>query len=98
MRLISVTLLATATPIIQKGVQPANSLPFQVLVIQNNGAAVVRVGDSTVSDTKGIALAPGATLATNPLNVAPALEYTSDLYEWFLFGTVGGLVDVMLLD
>lgn len=98
MRLIQVTLGSAATPIIIKGVQPANSLPFQVLVIQNNSAHSVRVGDSTVSATKGIVLASGSTTTTAPLIVAPGLEYTSDVYEWFLFGTAADVIDVMVLD
>lgn len=98
MRLIQVTLLATATPVVKKGVQPSNSLPFQTLVIQNNAAHVVRVGDSTVSASKGIALAAGSTTTTSPLIVSPGLEYTSDTYEWYLFGTIGDLIDVLLLD
>jgi hypothetical protein len=98
MRLIQVTLTAGATPIVVKGVQPANSLPFQWLAIQNNAAHAVRVGDSTVSATKGIAIAAGSTTTQLPLIVNPALEYTSDLYEWFLFGTAADIIDVMLLD
>lgn len=98
MRLIQVTLTAVATPIVSKGVQPANSLPFQVLVIQNNSAHVVNVGDSSVSATKGIALAAGSTTTTPPFILAPGLEYTSDAYEFFLFGTSGDKIDVMLLD
>lgn len=94
MRLIPVTLNAAATPIIAKGVQPANSLPFQWLMIQNNAANNCRVGDSSVSATKGILLLASG----GSMTAAPALEYTSDLYEWFIFGTAGQIIDVMLLD
>ena len=93
MRLLQVTLGATATPIVAKGVQPANSLPFQTLVIQNNSANSCRIGDSSVSATRGILLSPSGSVT-----LAPALEYTSDVYEFYIFGTSGSVIDIMLLD
>lgn len=101
MRSLQVTLLATATPVVTKGVQPANSLPFQVLVFQNNSNHLCTVGDSTVSATKGVLLSPtggASSSAVSMLTVSPALEYTSDLYEWYIFGTAGDVIDVLLLD
>jgi hypothetical protein len=97
MRIIQVTLTAVATPIIvQNATQNSTQLreAFQTLVIQNNSAAVCRVGDQTVSATKGIALAPTPSL---PLVITCPLEYSSDLSEWYLFGTPGNVIDVMYL-
>ncbi len=43
-----------------------------------------------MSATRGILLlANGGTIT-----VAPALEYTSDLYEWFVFGTAADVIDI----
>ena len=60
MHLLQITLGSGATPIIPKAVVPANSASWSMLIIQNNAGHVVRVGDSTVSATKGIALASGS--------------------------------------
>lgn len=100
MRLLQVTLTTAATPILTKGNQPANSFPFQVLTIQNNSNAIIRVGDYSVSATKGIQISPtGAGSSDIPWFVlSPGLEYTSDLYEWFIFGTAGSVIDVLVLD
>jgi hypothetical protein len=98
MRLLQVTMTGTAVPIIAKGVQPANSLPFQVLIFQNNAAHLIRLGDSTVSSTKGIVLASGSTTTQPPLVISPGLEYTSDAYEWYAYGTNADVLDVILLD
>lgn len=100
MKIIQVTLLATATPIVaQNATQNSAQLRemFQILVIQNNSANSCRVGDATVSATKGIVLAAGSTTTTPPFIIAPHLEYSSDLSEYYLFGTVGALIDVMYL-
>jgi hypothetical protein len=96
MRLLQFTLGAAATPILLKGVQPANSLPFQGIIIQNNSAAACRVGDSTVSATKGIYLAAGP--GGGSITLQPALEYTSDVYEFYAFGTAGSVIDVLIMD
>jgi hypothetical protein len=93
MRLIQVTLGSAATPIVAKGVQPANSLPFQTLIIQNNAAHAIHVGDSTVSSGKGIQLTTGGSLT-----IQLGLEYSSDLYEFFLFGTAADVIDVLMID
>jgi hypothetical protein len=93
MQIISVTLLATATPIVAQN-STQNRISFQTLIVQNNSAAVCRVGDQTVSATTGIALAPTPSL---PLVITCPLEYSSDLSEYFLFGTAGNVIDVLFL-
>lgn len=97
MRIIQVTLLAGATPIVaQNATQNSTQLceSFQTLIIQNNAAAICRVGDRTVSATKGIALAPTPSL---PFVITCPLQYSSDLSEYYLFGTPGNVIDVMYL-
>ena len=65
----------------------------QSITFQNNGAAAIRFGDSTTSSTKGIQLA--ATSA--PYTINCPLEYASQLTEWYVAGTPGGLVDILVL-
>jgi hypothetical protein len=92
MRLLQITLLATATPIIPKSIVPANSVPFQSMVIQANGNNPVVVGDSSVSATRGIMIQG----IGGSYNFTTPLEYVGDLKEWFLFGTAGDVVDILV--
>lgn len=89
MRILQITLLAGATPI------TTAKLYTPSLLIQNNAAAVVRVGDNTVSATRGYSLQP----ATAPANANSLRVERSDnripVFNYFLFGTAGQLVDVM---
>lgn len=96
MYLIQVTLLATATPIAPPDIVVAHNRNFHAIVIQNNSAAVVRVGDSAVSATKGIVLAAGGTTTQPPLVLTPVPEAES-LTDWYLFGSVGDLIDVLVI-
>lgn len=102
MRSIQVTLGSAATPIVSGetvgGVPSQARIAFQLLIIQNNAAHVCRVGDATVSATKGIALASGSVTPTPPLLIAPSLEYSSDLSEYYLFGTAGDVIDVLYME
>lgn len=96
MQSIQVTLLAGATPIVAPSatqIPSQNRISFQVLMIQNNAADVCRVGDASVSATKGLSLAAGSA----PLTIAPPLEYSSDLSDYYLFGTAGDVIDVLYI-
>lgn len=100
MQIIQVTLLAVATPILAPSATQTpsqNRIAFQSLIIQNNSAHSCRVGDASVTATTGIALASGSTTSQIPLVITPPLEYSSDLSEYFLFGTAGDVIDVMYL-
>jgi hypothetical protein len=90
MRLIQVTLRAGATPITLNSTLSASSV-----AIQNNAAAVCRVGDNTVSATTGIALAPGATTTQPSLVITPCKPQGIHLSDIFLFGTAGQLIDIL---
>jgi hypothetical protein len=63
------------------------------VMIQNNAAAVCRVGDANVSATRGISLA-AAGAAGSIFNTGPSVAYESQLSEFFLFGTSGQIIDV----
>jgi len=91
MHLLQLTVGAAATPVIPKAVVPANSAAWSCIVIQNNSGVTTRMGDSTVSATKGIVL------TTTPLVITPSLQYTGDLQEFYLFG-FGAVIDIMVFD
>ena len=80
-------------PIISAALVPDRILPFQQFIPQNNGSNNMRMGDVTVSTTKGIILSP-----TGSLSVAPALQYSGDLSEFYVVGTSGDVLDIMILD
>ena len=92
MHLLQITVGALATPIIAKAVVPANSAAFSLVSIQNNGGSSIRVGDSSVSATKGILI-----LAGGSMTLTPSLSYTGDLTEFYIFGA-GATVDILVLD
>lgn len=89
MRLIQVTLTSTATPI------TTSKLYSPVLNIQNNTATVVRVGDNTVSATRGIALAAGTSPAPGGAITISRSDNRIPLFNYFLFGTSGQVIDIM---
>jgi hypothetical protein len=86
MRIIQVTLGAGATPITTN-----NNIYCSMLAIDNNAAAVVRVGDNTVSATKGISLAATGGIAT----LTFAFPRGTHLSDWFLFGTAAQVIDIL---
>jgi hypothetical protein len=90
MRIIQVTIGTKPTPITTN-----TALYASVLAIQNNAAAVCRVGDDTVSATTGIALAPGSTTTQNPLILTPCKPQGIHLSEVFVFGTPTQLIDII---
>lgn len=88
MRLIQVTLTAAATPITTN-----TGLYASTLTIQANTAANVRVGDNTVSTSKGILLSLGAPGGSATFTMA--FPRGTHLSDWYLFGTTTQLVDVL---
>ena len=89
-RSIQVTLGAGATQIVTA------PTPFNQMTIQDNAAAVCRVGDSTVSGTKGISLvAAGA--AGSSLTIGPFSGIQGDASQFWVFGTAAQVIDVLLV-
>jgi len=66
----------------------ANNVNAFALTFQNNAAAVMRVGDSTVTASKGYSLA-----ATGGTLTVPLLQPTQ-LNKWYVIGTAAQLLDV----
>lgn len=86
MRLISVTLGAAATPITTN-----TSIYASMIIVQDNATHSVRLGDNTVSATKGILLGLGGGSSTITL----AFPRGAHLSEWYLFGTAADVIDVL---
>lgn len=85
---IPVTLAAGATP-----VSATRKLVKQV-IIQDNAAAVCRVGDSAVSASRGIQLAASGA-AGSVLTLGDGSVNSVDLSTLFLFGTATQIIDVL---
>lgn len=65
-----------------------NNTVVYALTFQNNAAAVMRVGDSTVTASKGYSLAAtGGTLTVT-------LFQPTQLSKWYVIGTTTQLLDV----
>jgi hypothetical protein len=52
----------------------------------------MRLGDLSVSSTRGILLYP-----TGSATVAPQVQYSGDLSEFYVNGTAGDVLDIMVL-
>ena len=95
MRLIQVTIAVTGTrqqisPNLN-GVNQSNQVYASLLIIQNNGTNNMRIGDNTVSSTKGIVLYPsGGSVTANPFIVRGTM-----LAQWYIEGTAGDVCDIL---
>jgi len=90
---IQVTLGAGATRV-HVPADSTSQIPCRQIVFQNNAAAVMRIGDASVSATKGISLtAAGA--AGSLFTVGPSVAYASYLSDFWVFGTGTQILDVL---
>jgi hypothetical protein len=63
--------------------------------VQNNAAAVCRLGDSTVSSTKGVQLL-AAGVSGSKHTIGPFAGMQVDASQYQLYGTSSQLIDVLL--
>lgn len=83
--LIQVTLGATATQI------SASNINVQSLVVQNNTASdTCRVGDSTVTTSKGLLVN-----ASGSYNLTLNFPRGTILSQWYIAGTQNDVIDVL---
>jgi hypothetical protein len=92
MRILQVTLGSGATQVVanQDAVIGGYNIYCSVLIFQNNASHNVRVGDNTVTASRGILLNPGG---SNTLTVCP--PHGTLLSQYYLYGTSGDVIDVM---
>lgn len=80
------------------GMPPVGVIYVQQLQIQNNSAANVRIGDVTVSATRGIILAPSAAGAPGGSdNLGAFINYGTYIADWYVFGAAGAVIDFMYI-
>jgi len=85
--LLQVTIGATATQF------TSTATPCRQILIQNNASHNFRVGDSTVSSTKGILITTGG----GSINSGRSADYGTDVSGWWVFGTQNDVVDVLYI-
>lgn len=94
MYMLKVTIAASNTPqciIPEQPVIQNSNTAFQVIYLQNNGSNSMYLGDSKVSNTNGILLTIQGSL-TGTQTIAQA----SDLKEFFVYGTAGDVLNIMV--
>lgn len=75
------------------GLTPAATrVPCYQIIVQKNSANAIRVGDSTVTATTGIAVA-ASNAAPGPAILGPFPALALDLATTFVFGTQNDVVD-----
>lgn len=90
MQILQVTIAAGSAPTEITAIQ---NTWVQQLIIQNNATHDIRVGDDTVTTTKGIVVkAQGGSL-----NLSPNLDYTVNLSQVYIAGTAGDIIDVLFI-
>jgi len=95
MHVLKITISNTniAQPVITKAIVPAASATFSIFVMQDNGSNNMWIGDSAVTTNNGIQLFP-----TGSFTATPALQYTGDLNEFYVYGTAGDVLNIMVFD
>ena len=90
---VTIALSNVKQRIIPLAVVPANSASFSIVIFQNNGSNNMWIGDSGVTVNNGILLFP-----TGSMTHTPALQYTGDLTEFYVYGTLNDILNVMVFD
>ena len=90
MRIFQVVMTGSAIQLAPLLTQTAGQIYCSVLSIQNNGANVIRVGDNTVTATRGQEIPPTAAIYT-----APCPPKGTRLADWWVIGTSGDVLDVL---
>lgn len=89
-----VTIPASGIVQLSKGLPvstPADTF-VQELMIQNNATHNIRVGDVSVSTTRGILLAP-----TGSGNFGAFMNYGTFISDWWIAGTSGDVIDFLFI-
>jgi len=88
-----VTLGSAAT---QVSATPVNA---RQVIFQNNSAANCRIGDNqvtTVGNGRGILLSAGS--PGGSLNAGSLVAFNVNLADWYIYGTVGSVIDALVID
>lgn len=86
---LQVTIGAGVTPVISSG-----NISCQWVAFQNNGATnAMRIGDASISSTRGIKL-----LAGGAFYQSPPTPKNFNLAGWYVQGTQGDVIDIIYED
>lgn len=89
---LQVTQSGSAIQVVPRDAIVQHPTNYQSVTFQNNGAAVMRVGDKSVSTTKGYSLAAGASVTfTCPQG------YSETLNDFWTIGTATQVLDVIVI-
>jgi hypothetical protein len=89
MKLLQVIIGASATQF------TTADIPVRQIMVQNNAAHSMRIGDSSVSSTKGALLASGS--PGGSINMGPFYDNPENLKDWWVSGTQNDVVDIIYL-
>jgi len=70
------------------GAPPVGNLYVQQLLVQNNGGNDMRLGDVTVTASRGLVLG-----SSGSINMGAFINYGTFLSDWYCYGTAGDVVD-----
>ena len=88
MRIFQVTMTGSAIELAPLLTQTAGQIYCSVLQLQNNGGNDMRVGDNTVTTSRGQIISSGGGLYT-----APCPPKGTRLADWWVIGTSGDVLD-----
>ena len=88
MRIGQITLTSSATPLIAAG---SPNVYASALQVQNNSIHNARVGDNTVTASRGVAIGS----VGGGFYTAPCPPKGTLLNQWFVFGTAGDVIDFL---
>lgn len=87
MKFLQVTIGAAATQF------TTSDIPIRQIIVQNNATHSMRIGDASVSSTKGALLASGS--PGGSINLGPFYDEPDNLKNFWVSGTQNDLVDIM---
>jgi hypothetical protein len=92
MKTLQVTIGAGVTQFTTK------DIPARQIIVQNNAAHVMRVGDVNTTSSVGASLAAAGTSPGGSLNLGPFYDNPENLKEWWVAGTQNDVLDVIYTD
>lgn len=89
-RTLQVTLTGSAQQV------SATNIKCKWAILQNNAAAVMRIGDANVTASRGAAIAASGGSFSVP--VSTVATFDTDLSQWYVIGTATQVLDVVYDD
>lgn len=90
MRIFQITMTGSAQQLAPLLTQTAGQIYASALSCQNNGTHAMRIGDNTVTTSRGQAIAANGSIYT-----APCPPKGTRLADWWVIGTASDVLDVL---